>query len=79
VILSHNFELLTPGLGGPDPVVIKRLQRLCAFLDQHRDSFRVRGLREAPQPRPTTARGLRSPLWRTGARMVEQAWRRSYA
>ena len=81
VILSHNFELLTPSLKAVDPVVLKRMQRLCAFLDRHRDSFRVRGLRDglaAPAANQPSA-GLHSPLWRTGMRMAEQAWRRSYA
>lgn len=80
VILSHNFELLTPGLLAADPVVIRRLSKLCAFLNRHKDSFRVRGLGAGTEPpRPGAAARLRSPLWRTGARMVEQAWRRRYA
>jgi hypothetical protein len=81
VILSHNFELLTPGLKAADPTMVQRFKRLCAFLDRNRDSFRVAGLRdglvgEALSESPT---GLRSPIWRTGFRMAEQAWRRSYA
>lgn len=80
VILSHNFELLTPGLRAPDPTVIKRLRKLCDFLDRHRDSFRVRGLREPESIRTSANPGeLNSPIWRTGARMVEQLWRQRYA
>jgi hypothetical protein len=77
VLLSHNFELLTPDMRRVDRVVIRRLRRLCAFLDRHRDVFQVRGLRGTP-PRclPRAAAPLHSPPWRTGLRMAEQAWRR---
>src|SRR5690606_18433618 len=44
VLLSHNFELLTPNLRRVDPVVMRRLRRLAAFLDRNRDRFLVRGL-----------------------------------
>jgi hypothetical protein len=79
VILSHSFELLNEGKDKPDPVVIGRFRKLCAFLDKHRDKFRVRGFRglqagpHAPQPAM-----LSSPLWRAGARMLQQAYRRRY-
>ncbi|MCW5661950.1 MAG: hypothetical protein KIT60_29965 [Burkholderiaceae bacterium] len=80
VVLSHNFELLTPGLQRVDPIVLRRLRRLAAFLDRHRDRFRVRGLLgDAPTPPSAAPRHLRSPLWRTGARVLEQAWRRTYS
>ena len=80
VILSHNFELLNEAKNRPDEVVVKRFRKLCSFLDRNRDSFRVRpfhGLqaRSALQQQPTP---LRSPIWRTGARILEQAYRRRY-
>lgn len=80
VILSHNFELLNEAKNRPDEVVVKRFRKLCSFLDRNRDSFRVRpfhGLqaRTALQQQPTP---LRSPIWRTGARILEQAYRRRY-
>lgn len=80
VLLSHNFELLTPGLRRVDPVVMRRLRRLASFLDRHRDRFRVRGLRGVP-PKPSVVPlpRLHSTLWRTGLRMLEQAWRWRYA
>jgi len=80
-LLSHSFELLAPNQRAPDPTVVKRLQQLCSFLDRHRDSFCTRGLRESPPPRIPTAPPprLRSSLWRTGARIAEQVWRRRYA
>lgn len=79
VILSHGSELLNRAKTRPDPVVVRRFNALCAFLARHPDSFRVRGFRDlAPcdvsqQPSP-----LSSPLWKTGARMVQQAYRRVY-
>lgn len=80
VILSHNFELLNEAKNRPDEVVVKRFRKLCSFLDRNRDSFRVRpfhGLqpRSAAQQQPLP---LRSPIWRTGARILEQAYRRRY-
>lgn len=80
VLLSHNFELLNPELSAVDPVMVKRLHRLCEFLAKNDDCFRVRGLRDGPIHAPSgpAAPALDSPLWRTGMRMLEQAWRRRY-
>ncbi len=79
VILFHNFELLNRAKTAADPVVVDRFRRLCKFLDQNRDSFRVRGF-DGLQPRTVARqpRALASPLWRTGGRMVEQLARRTY-
>jgi hypothetical protein len=81
VLLSHNFELLSPSKTRPDPVVVRRFQRLCGFLERHRDSFRVRGFTDLPRPAvaPAQPQALRSNLWRSGVRMAEQAWRLRYA
>ena len=79
VILSHSFELLTPAKTQPDSVVVLRYQKLCRFLDRHRDSFSVRGfhgLHHAPavsQPAP-----LRSSAWLSALRTVEQLYRRRH-
>jgi len=79
VLLSHSFELLTQAKTQPDRVVVSRFQKLCRFLDRHRDSFRVRGfhgLCDAPtisQPPP-----LRGSAWLSALRNVEQLYRRSY-
>ena len=79
VILSHNFELLNPAKTAPDAVVIGRLRRLCAFLERHRDVFRVRGFRDLPrQSVPQQPAPLTTPLWATGIRLAEQAYRRRY-
>ncbi|HQQ69398.1 MAG TPA: hypothetical protein PLL92_03665 [Alicycliphilus sp.] len=80
VILSHSFELLNGGSRDrPDPVTINRFRKLCAFLDKNRDSFRMRGFQglepEIPDCPPPM---LRSPIWQTGRRMLEQAYRRRY-
>ncbi len=79
VILSHNFELLNEAKNRPDDVVVRRFRQLCSFLDRNRDSFLVRGFQDlearatAVQPPP-----LSSPIWKTGARVLEQVYRRRY-
>lgn len=79
VILSHSCELMNRARNRPDDVVVKRFRKLCSFLDQNRDSFCVRGFQglkhEIKQSRHVP---LVSPIWRTGARMIEQAYRRKY-
>lgn len=79
VIVSHSFELLNQAKNRPDKVVVDRFQKLCSLLDRNRDSFCVRGFQGLKpevalrQPAP-----LVSPFWRTGARIIEQAYRRKY-
>ncbi|MDB5932865.1 MAG: polysaccharide deacetylase [Massilia sp.] len=76
VVLSHCFELLNPAKNRVDPVVLARFHKLCAFLDKHRGDFRTTGFHglspssSAAQPAPLT-----SPLYRTGLRMAQQAYR----
>lgn len=77
VIVSHNFELLDGTKTRPDPVVVGRFQRLCRFLAAHPESFRVRGFGDIqPAAGERAVEPLRSGLWRTGLRVVEQAARR---
>ncbi len=77
VILSHSFELLDKSCTRPNPVIIKRFRKLCAFLDKNKDCFSVEGFSDfsvdklSEQPLP-----LRSPVWTTGLRVLEQAWSR---
>lgn len=82
VILSHNFEMLTPSKQAPDPVVVKRFERFCEFLAQNDDSFNtttfervdhgaVAALRDE-QPYP------RSNALRTAERFAQQALRKRY-
>lgn len=79
VLLSHNFELLNSAMNRPDKFVVNRFDKLCSFLDRNRDSFCVRGFQGL---KPAIAQGqpapLTSPIWMTGARMIEQACRTIY-
>lgn len=43
VIVSHNFEMLTPDSSQPDWIVVARFERLCAYLAQHSQQFKVGG------------------------------------
>ncbi len=45
VIVSHNFELLSPDKTRIDAVVLQRFLRFCRFLDANRDRFNVRGFK----------------------------------
>ena len=79
VILSHSNELLNRAGNRPDDVVVKRFGKLCSFLERNRDSFCVRGFRGLEhQIKQSQHVPLVSPIWRTGARIIEQAYRRKY-
>ena len=79
MILSHNFELLNKRRDRPDTVVVSRFRKLCAFLDRNRDSFNVRGF-EGLSPNLATLQPapLKSPVWKTAMRVLEQAGRRRF-
>lgn len=50
-ILSHNFEMLIPGSNKPDPLVVRRFDKLCAYLAERRDihpTVDTAGLMPAP-------------------------------
>lgn len=80
VVLSHNFEMLKQGSSEPDPLVVARFEKLCAFLAEHRGHIDVSTLSHppatfAPPPHPPLARaGLPATLRRHG----EQAIRRVF-
>lgn len=79
VILSHGSELLNQAKNRQDDVVVKRFQKLCAFLDKNRDVFRMRGFHGLkPQLTQQQPAPLTSPIWKTGARMLEQVYRRKF-
>jgi len=79
VLLSHGAELLNRARNRPDDIVVKRFRKLCSFLDKNRESFCVRGFHgPKPQIAPSQHVPLVSPIWRTGARIIEQAYRRKY-
>ena len=75
VILSHSFELLDESHTRPNPVIIKRFQKICEFLDKNRDCFSTEGFanfscgNSPEQPPPLT-----SPAWKTGLRVMENVW-----
>lgn len=79
VLLSHSFELLNRTHDRVDPVVLDRFRKLCAFLDKNRDCFRVTGFHGLEPPSALTQRApLASPLYRTGLRMAQQAYRKRF-
>lgn len=79
VILSHNFELLNRARNSPDDIVVGRFRKMCAFLEKHRDSFKVRGFKDASlKSTPRQPEMLTTSVWHTGGRMLEQAYRRKY-
>ena len=79
VVLWHNFELLSPSKTRVDETVLQRFNRLCKFLDQHRDCFRTRGFPGfVAEPSARASNPLRSSRWRTAARMAEQVYRRRW-
>lgn len=79
VILSHGSELLNRAKTRPDNVVVKRFRKLCSFLEHNRDSFHVRGFNGLqPQSVQHQPSPLSSPLWKTGGRLIEQAYRWTY-
>lgn len=79
VMLSHGFELMNRGRNGPDPVAVQRLRDLCRFLERNKDSVQVCGF-QGLEPRPVNVQPppLKSPLLRTGIRMLEQVGRRRF-
>lgn len=79
VLLSHNFEMLSPSKSRPDETVHKRLRKLCAFLERNRDSFRTIGFhRLTPKPVYSQPEPLRADVWRAAGRVIEQLYRRRY-
>ncbi|WP_284615905.1 hypothetical protein [Aquabacterium humicola] len=78
VIVSHNFEMLKPGGSDPDWIVVRRFERLCAYLGQHRDLFQVGPLPLPQQVRPVSPIAQRVTVspWSTAVRHVEQLRRR---
>ncbi len=79
MILSHNFELLNRARDRPDDVVVSRFRRLSTFLDRNRDCFNVRGFEDlSPNLATLQPAPLKSPVWKTAMRMLEQAGRRRF-
>jgi hypothetical protein len=77
VIVSHGFELLRPDSTSPDPIVVRRFEKLCEFLGRNRQEMPVNGFpaiadigKRTTQHPVTVSRGA------TIRRYVEQALRR---
>jgi hypothetical protein len=77
VVLSHNFEMLKPGLTDPDWIVVHRFEQICSFLGRHKDSFSVGnfdGVKSDASSAPIAMPQV--GLTATGRRYAEQALRR---
>lgn len=78
VVVTHNFELLSPDKTRVDAYALKRFRDFCRYLDDNRDRFRVRGFRELTprdvQPQPDITPGK---MVHAGLRFIEQAVRRA--
>lgn len=73
VFLSHNFELLNSSMTQPNTVVLKRFHQLCHFLQKNMDCFKTGSFSNYKQPDSATQRQpLKSPVWKTGLRTLEQ-------
>jgi hypothetical protein len=77
VIVSHNFEMLRPQGTEPDTIVVRRFERLCAFLGENRKllptgKFERRKPVAADHPVMLPQTGPVSTI----VRHAEQAWRR---
>ncbi|MCX7097119.1 MAG: hypothetical protein NTV43_04335 [Methylococcales bacterium] len=76
VIVSHNFEMLTPDKAKVDQLTKRRFVNLCKYLEKHSDRFCVKGFKSAdpanvfPQPQALAVNPVLS-----GMRLVEQTWR----
>ncbi len=74
-IVSHSFEFASRDGARPNRTLCRRFERLCGFLDRHRDRFptarfeTLGDLRLGVEARPLPARRLR-----TARRMAEQLW-----
>ncbi len=82
VMVSHGFELLNAARTRPNPLLLRRFDKLCRFLEENASDFPTAGfndLRLAPRTQqqgvgPDGAdKPLTSNLVRTGSRMAEQA------
>jgi hypothetical protein len=87
VIVSHSFELLRwrPGRGHvawPDRIMLRRFDRLCEFLADNRDKFRMTTFNELDCdaiPANTDQEPLSTSRWHASWRMAEQFARRYVA
>ena len=81
VIVSHSFECIRrdPLKPRPNTVVIRRFERLCQFLDRHREKFLTSTFHDRNLDVLTTvefSKPLSGRLHHTFFRGMEQAWKR---
>lgn len=74
VVVSHNFEMLKPGTSAPSWIVVRRFERLCALLSEHRLDLPVNGY--PTMMKPSSAKQIADPpsasMFSTTRRHVEQ-------
>ena len=79
VVVSHNFEMLKPGSCAPEWIVVHRFERLCAFLAQRPEQFKVRGFGDDLRLESGKQQATPEPLagwFSTSRRYIEQIQRR---
>lgn len=81
VLVSHSFELLNRARTRPNPIVVRRFDKLCRFLAERRDRVRTVGFNDLDETVVHTGNGpepFRSHPARTLARVAEQVLGRVY-
>lgn len=78
VVVLHGSKLLTRDKAKADPMMLRRLDSLLAFLQRNGERFQTVGFADiAPElsegEHGRHAHDLSTPLWMTGLRMLEQA------
>ncbi|HEX8572712.1 MAG TPA: polysaccharide deacetylase [Allosphingosinicella sp.] len=74
-IVGHSFELAARGGDRPNPMLVRRFERLCGFLAEHRERLPTAHFADLADVRlDSAASPLRSPALRTAARMAQQLW-----
>ncbi len=74
-IVGHSFELATRGGGRANPALVRRFEKLCAFLAANRERLPTAFFSDlAGLDLEAEAVPLRSGVVRTVSRMAQQAW-----
>jgi hypothetical protein len=74
-LVSHSFELATRAGERANPLLVRRFEKLCAFLAEHRERLPTAHFTDLEDlALDCEAAPLRSGAVRTAARMAEQLW-----
>jgi hypothetical protein len=74
-LVGHSFELAVRGGNKANPVLVRRFEKLCAFLAAERERMPTAFFSDlADLPLDAEATPLRTGAIRTAARMAEQLW-----